>query len=205
MKIHLRSSQRGLVFSVLGMMVFSPAALASELSAFQLIKEGNRHLGEEARDRVVQIRSEKSVGSLTPNIWYVVYYDPDATAKAAEVKFGSGKKLTVKRPARILEPFLGIHRPLNREKFKVDSDKVIEIATKEPMLNNLKILATQLWLEREPWAAEDSPVWRGRLLAAKLRDATKDAGIGELFISPETGKGLKNEMHIHRVGLGGVS
>src|SRR2546425_22816 len=102
MKIHLRSSQRGLVFSVLGMMVFSPAALASELSAFQLIKEGNRHLGEEARDRVVQIRSEKSVGSLTPNIWYVVYYDPDATAKAAEVKFGAGKKLSVKRPARNL-------------------------------------------------------------------------------------------------------
>ena len=75
---------------------------AAEPTAFELIKEGNRHVGEEAKDRIVEIRSEKSIGSLTPNIWYVVYYDPDATAKATEVKFGAGKKLSVKRPARVL-------------------------------------------------------------------------------------------------------
>src|ERR1043166_580707 len=194
-----REIRRGLGLILLGLAGLSRAALSAEPTAFELIKEGNRHVGEEAKDKVVQIRSEKSVGTLTPNIWYVVYYDPDATAKATEVKFGSGKKLTVKRPARILEPFLGTHRPLNREKFKIDSDKVIEIALKEPMLNNLKILATQLWLEREPQGGEDAPVWRIRLWAAKLRDATKDADIGELFISPETGKVLKNELHINRV------
>src|SRR5713101_415564 len=175
MKILLRSIQRGLAFSVLGMMVFSPAALASELSAFQLIKEGNRHLGEEARDRVVQIRSEKSIGSLTPTIWYVVYYDPDATAKATEVKFGAGKKLTVKRPPRVLEPFLGTHRPLNREKMKIDSDKAIEVATKEPLLANLKLKATQLWLERPAWSADEVPVWKVRIWAAKLKHPDQDA------------------------------
>ena len=177
----------------------SLAGIASEPTAFELIKEGNRHVGEEAKNRVVQIRSEKSIGSLTPTIWYVVYFDPDATAKATEVKFGSGKKLSVKRPARILEPFLGTHRELNREKFKIDSDKAIEIATKEPMLTNLKLKATQLWLEREPWSAEDVPVWRVRLWAAKLRHPDEDADIGEVFISPENGKVVKNDLHINRV------
>src|SRR6266853_986628 len=132
-----RSMLRGWSLMVLGFVMISRPGWAAEATALELIKEGNRHVGEEAKDKVVQIRSEKSIGTLTPNIWYIVYFDPDATAKATEVKFGSGKKLTVKRPARILEPFLGTHRPLNREKFKVDSDKVIEIATKEPMLNNL--------------------------------------------------------------------
>src|SRR5437867_13290584 len=117
----------------------SQIANAGEPTAFDLVKEGNRHLGEEAKGRVVQIRSEKSVGGLTPNIWYVVYFDPDATAKATEVKFGAGKKLSVKRPARILEPFLGTHKVLNRQKMKLDSDKAIEIATKEPLLKNLKL------------------------------------------------------------------
>src|SRR6266571_9504539 len=129
------------VLGALGFVAFTQSGLAGEPTAFDLIKEGNRHVGEEAKDKVVQIRSEKSVGTLTPNIWYVVYFDPDATAKAAEVKFGAGKKLSVKRPARILEMGTGAHRPLNREKFKIDSDKVIEIALKEPMLSNLKILA----------------------------------------------------------------
>src|SRR5213593_21873 len=156
----MKSVLRGLSLIVLGLALLGRVALAGELTAFQLIKEGNRHVGEEAKDQVAQIRSEKSVGTLTPSIWYVVYYDPDATAKATEVKFGAGKKLTVKRPARVLEPFLGTHKPLNREKMKLDSDKAIEIATKEPLLSNLKLKATQLWLEHQPWSADDVPVWR---------------------------------------------
>ncbi len=200
MKILLRSIQRGLVFSVLGMMVFSRGAFASELSAFQLIKEGNRHLGEEARDRVVQIRSEKSVGSLTPNIWYVVYYDPDATAKAAEVKFGAGKKMSVRRPARVLELGTGAHRELNRDKMKVDSDKAIEIAKKEPLLNNLTLTNTQLWLERDFWSADkELPVWKVRLWAAKIRRPTESADIGDIYVSAEDGKVLKNDLHIDRL------
>ncbi len=200
MKILLPNIQRGLVLSVLGMMVCSRGAFASELSAYQLIKEGNRHLGEEARDRVVQIRSEKSVGSLTPNIWYVVYYDPDATAKAAEVKFGAGKKLSVKRPARILELGTGAHRELNRDKMKVDSDKAIEIAKKEPLLNNLTLTNTQLWLERDFWSADkDLPVWKVRLWAAKIRRPTESADIGDIYVSAEDGKVLRSDLHIDRL------
>jgi hypothetical protein len=200
MKILLRSIQRGLVFSVFGMIVFSRGAFASELTAFQLIKEGNRHLGEEARDRVVQIRSEKSIGSLTPNIWYVVYYDPDATAKAAEVKFGAGKKLSVKRPARILEMGTGAHRELNRDKMKVDSDKAIELAKKEPLLNKLTLTNTQLWLERDFWSADkDLPVWKVRLWAAKIRKPTESADIGDIYVSAEDGKVLRSDLHIDRL------
>jgi len=82
----------------------SQIANAGEPTAFDLVKEGNRHLGEEAKGRVVQIRSEKSVGGLTPNIWFVVYYDPDATAKATEIKFAAGTKVSVKRPPVCLNP-----------------------------------------------------------------------------------------------------
>ena len=67
------------------------SALGAELTAFNLIKEGNRYVGEQSKDKIVQIRSEKSVGALTPQVWYVVYYDPTATLKASEVKFGAGK------------------------------------------------------------------------------------------------------------------
>src|SRR5258705_13400216 len=99
-------------FLVVSSLVFAAPLRAAEPTAFQLVKEGNRHVGEEAKDRVVQIRSEKSINTLVPNIWYVVYYDPDATAKATEVKFVAGTKATVKRPARILEPITGAHKEL---------------------------------------------------------------------------------------------
>jgi hypothetical protein len=124
-----------------------------------------------------------------------VYYDLDATAKATQVKFGGGVKLEVKRPSRLFELAGTAHLPLDKDKLKVDSDKAIEIATAEPLLKNLKILATRLTLER--W--EEMPVWKVRLWAAKLRNPAKDVDIGEVFITADTGKVIKNDLRISRV------
>src|SRR5438046_660383 len=106
---------RNLGYALLSFALFAlnTSARASEMTAFDLIKEGNKHVGEDSKDKVVQIRSEQSVGSLTPNIWYIVYYDPDATFKATEVKFGGGKKMSVKRPMRMLEPITGDNKKLD--------------------------------------------------------------------------------------------
>jgi hypothetical protein len=169
---------------------------AAEPTAFDLVKEGNRHLGEEAKGRVVQIRSEKSVGGLTPNIWFVVYYDPDATAKATEIKFAAGTKVSVKRPARVLEPITGSHHELPKEKLKIDSDKAIELAKNEPLIKNLTLTNTQLTLER---GEGDQPVWKVKFWAAKIRKPSDTVNIGELHLSAEDGKVVKNDLKPGRV------
>src|SRR6266516_6790049 len=117
----IKPLNRSLLLVILVGFGFGIAARGAEATAFEFAKEGNRFVGEQSKDRIVQIRSEKSVGSLTPNIWYVVFYDPTASLKATEVKFGAGKMLTVKRPMRLLEPVTGGDLPLDREKLKVDS------------------------------------------------------------------------------------
>src|SRR5262245_38842218 len=94
------------------------AGRAAEPTAFDLIKEGNRYVGEDSKDKVVQIRSEKSIGGLSPSIWYVVYYDPDARMKATEVKFGGGKKMDVTRPFRLFERAGSYKNVLDRSKLK---------------------------------------------------------------------------------------
>jgi hypothetical protein len=185
------------LLGVCGALVLAGTSLYAadpDATAFDLIKEGNRHIGEEAKDRVVEIRSEKSIGTLVPNIWYIVYYDPDATAKAVEVKFGAGKKLSVKRPARVLEFATG-NTELPKEKLKTDSDKAIAIAKKEPLLKNLTLTSTQLKLTR--WEAE--PVWKVRFWAAKLRKPTETVDIGEVFVSAATGEVVKTDLEIGRI------
>jgi len=167
---------------------------AGELTAYQLIKEGNRYVGEEAKDQVVQIRSDKSVGTMTPTIWYIVYYDPDASLKATEVKFGAGKKMDVKRPFRLLE-MASADKKLDRKKMNVDSDKALSTASADPLLQNLKLKASQMWLDR----GDDGPVWRVRLWAAKLKDPNDDADIGEVVLSADDGKVLRRDLHIERV------
>jgi hypothetical protein len=180
---------------VVASMIFACAAHAAEKTAFELAKEADKHVGEDAKGKVVQIRSEKSIGSLIPNIWYVVMYDPDATAKATEIKFGGGQKLSVKRPARVLEMGLRDHLPLDKDKLKIDSDEAVKTASAEPLLKNLKLTATKLTLEK--W--EGNPVWKIRLWAEKLRDPKRDADIGEVFIAADTGKVVKNDLKIDRV------
>ena len=188
----------------LAVVAFAMAAQAAEPTAFDLIKEANRYVGEQSKDKVVQIRSEKSVGSLTPNIWYIVLYDSTATLKAQEVKFGAGKMLSVKRPMRLLEPVTGGDLPLDRSKLKVDSDQAIKTALQEPLLKDLKITATQLKLERVGegvlgQGGTGEAIWKVRLWAAKLRQPQKDADIGEVWISASDGKVIKNDLHINSV------
>ena len=162
----------------------------AEPTAFDLAKDGNHYVGDGV-DKAVRFRSEKSVGSVTPNIWYIVYYDPTSTLKATEVKFGGGKMMEVRRPLRLLEPVTGGDKTLDRKKLKIDSDRALDIAKKEPLLNGLTLKASQFWLEH----GEHSPVWKIRLWAAKLGDPNKMADIGVVVVSCADGSVIKSDLH----------
>jgi hypothetical protein len=178
----------------------SRLAVAGEPTAFMLAKEADEYVSKEAKGKIVQIRSEKSVSSMTPNIWYVVFYDTDATFNATEVKFEAGKKSSVKRPLRMLE-FVKSDKVFDKAKLKIDSDVAIKTATAEPLLKDLNLKATQLWLDSNLKAdlSVTGPVWRVRLWAAKLKKPNDTADIGEVFISAEDGKVVKTDFHINRV------
>jgi hypothetical protein len=173
----------------------SLSARAAEPTALELIKEGNRYVGEDSKDKVTQIRSEKSVGGLTPNIWYVVYYDPDARMKATEVKFGGGKKLDVIRPFRVLER-VNAFSAMDRTKIKIDSDEALKIAQKDSLLERLKLTNSKLTLEK---GDEGLPVWKVQLWAEKARDTTRTVDIGQVHLNAEDGKILRRDLHIERV------
>jgi hypothetical protein len=178
-------------------------AHAEDLSAFQLITEGNRYVGEQSRDKVVQIRSERSTSGLTPNVWFVVFYDPTAALKAAEVKFVGGKMVDVSRPLRLLEPISGADQPLDRTKLKVDSNKALQIVQDDSTLKNVKLYATQLKLERVGEGVlglsnTGEPVWKVKLWAKKV-GGPSDKDIGEIWISANDGKVVKNDLHVDRL------
>jgi len=187
-----------LIWSTAALFALAAFARAAEPTAFDLIKEGNRYVGEQSKDKVMQIRSEKSVGSLTPTIWFITYYDPTATMKATEVKFGAGRMLDVKRPFRLIERASGSFA-LDRDKLKVDSDKALKTALSEPLLQNLKVVASQLKLERMGEGTPGEGVWKVKLWAAKLRDPSKDVDIGEVWVAASDGKVIKTDLHINRV------
>ncbi len=105
---------------------------------------------------------------------------------------------------RLLEPVTGGDTPLDRAKLKVDSDEAIKIALKEPVLGNIKVTATQLKLEKVGEGVLErggvgEAVWKIKLWAIKLREATRDADIGEVWVSATDGKVVKSDLRINRL------
>jgi hypothetical protein len=184
-----------IVWAALPMLAAAGVALAGEPTAFALVKEGKRYIGEQSKDKVVQIRSERSAGSLTPNIWYVVYYDPDATLKAVEVKFGGGQKMDVSRPFRLLEPISGADKVLDASKLKVDSDKALKIASSQPILGHLTLTGSQFWLQH----TDAGPRWKIKLWAAKPNNPGHEADVGDVYISTADGSVIRADLHPNRV------
>jgi hypothetical protein len=182
------------------MLAGSTQSAVADPTALELIKEGNKHVGEQAKDKIVQIRSERSVGSLTPRVWYIVYYDPTATLKATEVKFGAGKMMKVTRPLRLLEPVTGEDKQLDSTKIKIDSDKALAVAQREPLLSGLELKASQLWLTRGDTRISsdyNGPVWRVKFFAAKNSNKNETADIGDILIAADTGNVVKSDLHIN--------
>jgi hypothetical protein len=197
MKTRFTRTQRSL-YSFLSWIALSHTVLARDMTAFDLIKEGNRYIDEQSKDKVVQIRSERSSGSLIPDIWYVVYHDPDAVLKIVEVKFAAGHKMGVKRPMLLLEPISQMDQPLPREKLGINSDKAIAIATQEPLLEKVTLRSSRLILQRRS-VDDDRPVWKVRLWAAKLKNPNENADIGVVIISAEDGKVLKSDLNLEHL------
>ena len=181
--------------ALLALVGFVGRMAAAEATALELAKLGNDYVGKDSRDKIVQIRCEKSIASLTPTIWFVVYYDEDATFKATEVKFVSGKKSKVTRPLRVLETVGNTDKAMDRSRIKIDSDQAIKTATAESSLKPLSLRASQLWLQ----PGDAGPVWKVRLWAAKLHNPMDDADIGDVYISAADGKVVRSDLHINSV------
>jgi hypothetical protein len=183
------------ILAATGLLMLAGGVRASDATAFELVKEGNKSVPEHCRNRVVEIRSEKSINGVVPTIWYVYYYDSLAKGKVQEVKFGGGKVMSVKQPLRIWARVRDRDVELNSKALNVDSDKALKIALKEPVLERVKIVATSMHLENY----EETPTWKIKLWAAKLKKPDKDVEIGEIFVSANDGKVVKTDVKISKV------
>ena len=166
-------------------------ATARELTAFDLIKAGDPYVGIQSKDKVVEIHSEKSVAGLTPDIWYVDYFDQDAALKFAEVKFAAGQEANVSHPFRPFQMPYHESDIFAKSKLRVDSNRALSIAKSQPILKKLTLKASQLTLEQ----GDEGPVWKVRLWVAKLDNPDKEADLGVLTLSATDGSVVKNDLH----------
>lgn len=193
----MRIKQGIILGAVLGL-ASSSIALA-EPTALDLVKRGDDYVGVQSRDKVVQIYSDRSVASLEPNIWHVVYYDPTVFTKTVEVKFEAGQETDVAHP---MHPFQLPAKPdqvIDLSKVTVDSDHAVDIAAAQPLLKGLKLRYSKVILQK----GENGPEWKVELWSAKVSDPTKDANVGTVRISAVDGSIIQSDLHPGSAGSAG--
>ncbi len=170
----------------------STLAVPKPRTALQLARQGNTHVSERSKDKVVQIVSAQTSIDSAPQDWRITYYDPKARYKAVEVQFEEGQMARIHEPARILG-FLTpqSQKPLDFEKLKMDSDDALRITLALPAVEDLIIASVQFELER---GYGGLPVWQVRLFGASLNDPSAEKALGYAIILAEDGKVLKETL-----------
>ncbi|HWN97140.1 MAG TPA: hypothetical protein VNT99_19070 [Methylomirabilota bacterium] len=173
--------------------MLAAVGVAAEPTALQIVKEANRYVGNETRDKVLQVRSDRSTNGLNPDVWSVVYYDAAVRMKTTVITFTPGKA------PRIVRPFSLFKRPdlkriFDPAKVKIDSDAALKIAQADRLLDKVKLSSSRITLER--W--EDSPVWKIEFWAGKATEPGQTADIGQIFVNVEDGTVVNRDLHIDR-------
>jgi hypothetical protein len=181
----------GLVLLALTVGLAAQTLPGGKKTAFALVKEGDKVIDPQARDKVMQIRSDKSVDGLMPDVWYVAYFDPTAAFKTTEVTFVNGKVTEIKRPKHLLDAFSG-SRQMEWKRVKIDSDRALAIALKESLLKKADLRATQFWLERSVTDA----TWQIRFWGVRPDNADKTYVIGDIYIAGKSGQVVKTNLHV---------
>ncbi len=177
--------------AVLGLATSWPVlADDADTTALDLVKKGNDYVGIQSKDKVLEVYSDKSVSSLEPNIWHVVFYDPSVFTKSVEVKFEAGEERDVSHP---MHPFQLPAKPnevFDLSKITVNSDRALDVATSQPVLKGLKLRYTKISLQY----GDNGPEWKVQIWAAKVNDPTKDANIGSVTVSATDGSVLDSDL-----------
>jgi hypothetical protein len=160
-------------------------------TALQLVKNGDNYVGIQSKDKILEIFSDKSVAMLQPNVWHVVYYDPDVTFKSVDVKFGAGQEMEVTHPLHAFGMPAKASDILDQSKVSVDSDRALGIATSQPLLKGLTLRSSKMALDN----GDSGPTWKVELYAAKVSDPTKEVSVGSVWISATDGSLIKLDLH----------
>lgn len=158
-------------------------------TAFDLVSKGDQYVGVQSKDKIIEISSDKSVGSVEPNIWHLLYFDPDSTFKSVQVTFGAGQEMEVAHPFRMFPN--NARDVLDWSSLSVDSNRALKIASSQPLLQNLTLKSSKLTLAN----TDDGVVWKVELWAAKVNDATKEADLGSVEISATDRSVVKTDLH----------
>jgi hypothetical protein len=180
----MRFISPGLVHATLfvGAILFTlpSACVAAEktMTAFEVLKEARRQLGNRSGKDVLSMESEN--GKLRPRYWWITFYDESLFLKKRVIQMIGPEMIQNIEPGN---PFDGGNKKyvIDPESLKYDSDKCITFLERMAKDNGIPLHSINVRLEK-PHPGETSPIWFFEFFNSK------NEKLGKVSISASTGK-----------------
>jgi hypothetical protein len=196
---------------VVAWIVFASLARAavSIPTARQAVDIAKSRVPPSSQDLVLRIEGVRSDAELRPREWRVTFYDDSRVNNALTVKVEDGRDTKVETVLRMFEDgtwrhfdrnFTGFSRneAINLSRWKIDSDEAVSRALKQRRISEVQVTEVRLWL-RKLSDGDVPPVWRVHLRARSKTHPSREASIGYIDLSAESGEVLRNETRVGKL------
>ncbi len=196
---------------VVALIVFASLAhgAGSAPTARQAVDIAKKRMPPSSQDLVLRIEGVRSDAELRPREWRVTFYDDSRVNNALTVKVEDGRDTKVETVLRMFEDgtwrhfdrnFTGFSRneAINLSRWKIDSDEAVSKALKQPRISEVQVTEARLVL-RKLSDGDVPPVWRVYLRARSKTNPGRQAAIGYIDLSAESGEVLRNETRVGKL------
>ncbi|MEM9400218.1 MAG: hypothetical protein AAF984_08405 [Verrucomicrobiota bacterium] len=174
------------------------AASTTALDAYKLAREQVNKL---ARESLVQIDGKPHSPSILPNEWIILFYDPYADQNGTMVRIAGKTIVEIRDGFMQMGKFrMASYKQeeiLDVSKLKVDSDDVLKILRKSPLLTDVKISSLGLWLKKDGKGPLAPSLWYVTLYG--LNHKADEIEFGEAEISAYSGKIVRLDVNLKKI------
>lgn len=162
-----------------------------DFTALQFVQLGDHYVTQNARDQVIAMISDKTVGDLVPKNWRILYHNEKATFNTTEIDFANNAMTRIHEPNRFFQMFSGANKPIDLSQVALDSDDALKIVMNVPEVRAASVIAVQMQLNR---GYGGMPVWTVNLFGQSDSEIADDKNLGTIQLLADSGKILKNTL-----------
>ena len=196
--------------TILALTMFSSVALSADLpTARQAVSIAKKRMSPVSQDQVLRIEGRRSDPELRIRQWDITFYDDTRVNNAIAVRVDDGQDTETQVRLRMFENaswdhfdrnFTGFSRKevIDPARWKIDSDDAMSKVLKQPGLSEVQVTEVRMTLCKLS-DGEVPPVWRVYLRARSKTNPSREAAIGYVELSAESGEVLRNETRVDKL------
>lgn len=178
-----------------------PNLNAANVTALKAYKLAYDQVNKLARESLIQIEGKPNSPNVLPTEWMILFYDPYAAQNGTMVRIAGDTIVEIRdgymQAGKLRLAAYKQEEILDAKKLKVDSDDILKILKKSPLLTDVKISSLGLWLKKDGKGPLAPSIWHITIYG--MNHKANEIEFGEAEISAFSGKIIRLDVNLKKI------